>query len=239
MMLSAHELTHAYGARRVLSGLSLAVDRGEVVGLLGPNGAGKSTAMSILVGRIRPLSGTVCLNGKPINSLPLWVRVRRGIGYLPQSPSVLRELTVEENLLLAARTEHDAREQVRTLMEERGLAAIANVPSGRLSGGERRKLELSRALVGKPSVLIMDEPFSGVDPVGIESLQAAMGELARSGIGILVSDHAVRATLTVCDRAIILDEGTVMATGCPEEIVANPVVRDRYLGSTFDTEKTI
>ena len=233
MILVADHLVHAFQRRTVLSGLSLEVGAGEVVGLLGPNGAGKSTALRIIAGLLRPMSGSVTLHGKSINSLPLWVRVRRGLGYLPQEASVLRDLSVEDNLLLAARTVTDPLECVRTIMDDRGLSAVASVRAGALSGGERRRLEIARALVSRPAILVMDEPFSGIDPVGIESLQGAIRDLADDGIGILITDHSVRATLNVCDRAVILDAGSVMADGCPDTIVQNQMVRDRYLGNSF------
>lgn len=233
MILVADQLVHAFQGRTVLSGLSLEVGAGEVVGLLGPNGAGKSTALRIVAGLLRPTSGNVTLHGKSINSLPLWVRVRRGLGYLPQEASVLRDLSVEDNLLLAARTSVDPVASVRTIMDDRGLAAVASVRAGDLSGGERRRMEIARALASRPAVLVMDEPFSGIDPVGIESLQRSIRELADTGIGVLITDHSVRATLNVCDRAVILDAGSVMADGCPDTIVQSQVVRDRYLGNSF------
>ncbi len=237
-MLEAQDLVHSYDGRRVLSGLSLTVASGEVVGLLGPNGAGKSTAMAIIAGTLRPVSGIVCLHGKSIDSLPLWVRVRRGLGYLPQEPSVLRDLTVEENLLLAARSMDAPEHRVRLILEDRGLASLASVKAGLLSGGERRRLEVARTLVGDPLVLVMDEPFAGIDPVGVEMLQESIRQFAAGGMGVLITDHSVQATLGVCDRAVILDEGVVMADGCPDEIVADPMVRARYLGTGFPVQKT-
>jgi len=238
-MLEARGLSHSYADRCVLAGLSLSVSSGEVVGLLGPNGAGKSTALGIIAGTLRPDAGSVLLHGKPIDALPLWVRVRRGLGYLPQTPSVMRDLTVEENLLLAHRGNESGTERVRTVMEERGIASIAEIKAGKLSGGERRRMELARALMGSPTVLVLDEPFAGVDPVGIEQLQSAIRDLAASGIGVLLTDHSVHATLSVCNRAVILDAGTVMADGCPEEVLSNDLVRKRYLGSGFVPQKTV
>jgi lipopolysaccharide export system ATP-binding protein len=239
LILEAHGLSHSYADRCVLSGLSIAVASGEVVGLLGPNGAGKSTALGIIAGTLRPDSGSVKLHGKSIDAFPLWVRVRRGMGYLPQAPSVMRDLTVEENLLLAHRGSEPGPDRVRTVMEERGLASLADIKAGRLSGGERRRMELARALIGRPAVLVLDEPFAGVDPVGIEQLQSTIRELAASGIGVLLTDHSVHATLSVCNRAVILDAGTVMADGCPDDVVSNALVRKRYLGSGFVPEKTV
>lgn len=237
MTLRVSGLRHGYGGRTVLSGLSLELNPGEVVGLLGPNGAGKSTAMGIIAGTIRPQAGTVSLGTIVLDSMPLWRRVRAGLGYLPQEPSLFRDCTVRQNLELAAQGCGAGAEQVKSVIESRGLGAIADSKAGVLSGGERRRLEIARCLLVRPTVLVMDEPFSGVDPVGVGDLQHTIVELKKSGMAILITDHAVAATLGVCDRAIILDEGSVMADGCPESIVANPRVRERYLGGRFETQK--
>lgn len=238
MTLVVTGLRHGYEGRTVLNGLSLEVHPGEVVGLLGPNGAGKSTAMGIIAGTIRPQAGRVTLGAVNLDPLPLWRRVRAGLGYLPQQPSLLRDCTVQQNLELAAEGCGVDAEEVNAVMESRGLAPMAHAKAGTLSGGERRRLEIARCLLGRPTVLIMDEPFSGIDPVGVGALQRSIVELKADGMAILVTDHAVEATLGVCDRAIILDEGTVMADGCPEVIAADPRVRDRYLGSGFVIKKT-
>ena len=233
MTLMATGLSHAFGGRVVLHDLSLDVNPGEVVGLLGPNGAGKSTAIGMIAGEIKGDAGIVQLDGQPLNGLRMWQRVRRGVAYLPQQASVLRECTVRENLLVAAEVSGIKDEAVDQQITASGLEAVAHHRAGSLSGGERRRLEIARCLITNPCIFLMDEPFAGVDPVGVESLQNTIRSLAARGIAVLLTDHAVHATLRVCDRAIILDQGSVMAMGCPEEIVANPVVRDRYLGSAF------
>jgi lipopolysaccharide export system ATP-binding protein len=232
-------LSHAYGGRRVLSGLSVEVSAGEIVGLLGPNGAGKSTAMGIMAGQILADQGEVFLGGQVLDGLPLWKRVRLGLGYLSQEPAILRDCTVGENLQIAADVSAIPPSDLDEIVNTTSLGSLMQARAGTLSGGERRRLEVARCLVGQPRVLLMDEPFSGVDPVGIEQLQDTIEQLALSGMGILVTDHAVHATLGVCDRAIILDAGTVMASGCPDELASNQQVRDRYLGATFVLPKRI
>jgi lipopolysaccharide export system ATP-binding protein len=239
MTLRVSGLRHSYGGRTVLSGLSLELNPGEVVGLLGPNGAGKSTAMGIIAGTIRPQAGSVSLGPIVLDTMPLWMRVRAGLGYLPQEPSLLRDCTVRDNLVLAAEGCGVGIEEVNVVIERRGLGPIAGAKAGTLSGGERRRLEIARCLLGGPAVLIMDEPFSGIDPVGVGELQRDIVELKGDGMAILITDHAVDATLGVCDRAIILDEGTVMADGCPESIASDPRVRERYLGVGFAIKKTL
>jgi lipopolysaccharide export system ATP-binding protein len=231
--LRAEMLHHAYGGRVVLNDLSVEVSSGEVVGLLGPNGAGKSTAMGIMAGQIVADSGKVFLGEESLHGLPLWKRVRRGLGYLSQEPAILRACTVRENLRVAADVSGISTVNLDGIVDAASLTGLLHARAGTLSGGERRRLEIARCLVGQPRILLMDEPFSGVDPVGIEQLQDTIEHLARTGIGILVTDHAVHATLGVCDRAIILDAGTVMASGCPDELASNHQVRDRYLGASF------
>ena len=231
--LLATKLSHTYGGRLVLHDLDLEVNPGEVVGLLGPNGAGKSTAIGLISGVVPVQRGSVQLDGHKLDGMRAWERVREGLAYLPQDASVLRNCTVRENLLIAADVGGFTQEQVDHQIEGAGLDSVAHQRAGLLSGGERRRLEIARCLMTNPQVFLMDEPFAGVDPVGIEGIQQTILELAAGGMGVLLTDHAVHATLRVCDRAIILDQGTVMAMGCPEEIVANQVVRDRYLGSEF------
>ena len=233
MRLTATELSHAYSGRLVLHELSLELNPGEVVGLLGPNGAGKSTAIGLLAGIIPLQVGSVQLGGHKVDDLRTWERVRKGLAYLPQDASVLRSCTVRENLLIAAEVGGLTQEQVEHQIEASGLYSVADQRAGSLSGGERRRMEIARCLMTNPKIFLMDEPFAGVDPVGIEDLQRTIRSLAVRGMAVLITDHAVHATLRVCDRAVILDQGSVMAMGCPEEIVANQVVRDRYLGSEF------
>ncbi len=233
MMLCAKGLTHSYGGRIVLHPFDLGVRAGEVLGLLGPNGAGKSTAIKLMSGDILNGQGKVQLEQRDLSGRPSWQRVRMGLGLLPQHPAVVRDCTVRENLLVAARNNGMSDDAVDEQVVNAGLQAVMHSKAGMLSGGERRRLEIARCMLTNPKALLMDEPFAGVDPVGIEHLQQRIVELAALGLAVLITDHAVHATLGVCDRAIILDHGSVMAEGCPEEIVNNPLVRDRYLGSGF------
>lgn len=236
-MLEARGLTHAYEGTQALAALSLTIEPGQIVGLLGPNGAGKSTAISIIAGRLRPDGGTVRLLGRSLDGLAAHHRVRLGLGYLPQEPSVFRDCTVRENLQLAVDSLGGSVEDLEYQLEARGLSKLDGHRARTLSGGERRRLELARCLLGAPKVLILDEPFAGVDPVGIEELQETFRDLAATGIGFLITDHAVQATLGVCHSAVILDGGTVMAEGCPESVAADAVVRARYLGHGFEYKK--
>jgi len=232
-MLTAKGLSRSYGGRVVLHSLDLNVCAGEIVGLLGPNGAGKSTAMGIIAGHVVPDAGTVCIDEMCFDGWPLWRRVRSGLGFLAQEPAVLRDLSVLENIAVAAEAHGVGQGVVAEQLDMMGLAALADARAGTLSGGERRRLEIARCLVGGPRFILMDEPFAGVDPLGIETLQQTVRELANQGIGVLITDHAVQATLGVCDRGLILDGGKVMMAGCPDEIVQHREVRERYLGSRF------
>jgi len=227
-------LVRSYRGRRVVDGVSLEVHPGEVVGLLGPNGAGKTTSFRLIAGLLSADQGRVLLDGEDLAGLPLWRRVRRGLGYLAQEPTVFRRLSVRDNLAIA-RQAVGARADaaVDTLLHDAGLSRVAEQPAGSLSGGERRRLEIARCLAAAPRVLLLDEPFAGVDPVGVTDLQRRVAALAAQGLGVLVTDHAVRETLGVCDRALILDQGRVVATGRPEEVAADPHVRARYLGEDF------
>jgi len=230
-------LTHAYEGVTVLHGLSLSVSPGQIVGLLGPNGAGKTTAMKIIAGQLRPDGGTVSLSDRCLDGLATYQRAQLGVRYLPQEPSVFRDCTVLENMQMAVEGLKGEVGQIAVQLEARGIAHLSSAKASSLSGGERRRLELARSMVAKPAVLILDEPFSGIDPVGIEGLQASFRSLAAEGIGVLITDHAVRATLGICDSAVILDAGTVMAEGCPEDVAADIRVRERYLGEGFRLEK--
>ncbi len=233
MRLQANGLSHSYGGGLVLHDLSIDVNPGEVVGLLGPNGAGKSTAIRLIAGELNVRTGAVLLGEKSMDGLRTWERVREGLAYLPQQSSVLRTCTVRENLMIAAEVSGISGEEVDAQLKASGLSSVALHQAGSLSGGERRRLEIARCLMTNPRVVLMDEPFAGVDPVGVESLRATIRDLAVRGMAVLLTDHAVHATLRVCDRAIILDQGSVMAMGCPEDIVENQAVRERYLGSEF------
>ncbi len=235
--LQTQEISKAYRRRRVVDDLSLYVEDGEVVGLLGPNGAGKTTSFYMIVGLITPDSGRVLLDGDDITALPMYERARRGISYLPQEPSVFRKLSVEENLgailevLPLASGERRAR--LNQLIEQMGLETVRRNKGYMLSGGERRRVEIARSLVIQPTFLLLDEPFSGIDPIQVLELQRIIFELKRSGIGILVTDHNVRETLAVTDRAYIINNGKIFRAGTPEALGRDPEVKRVYLGETF------
>lgn len=236
--LSTENLCKTYRGRRVVSEVSVSVERGEVVGLLGPNGAGKTTSFRMIVGLIRPDSGSVRLDGNDITSMPMYRRARLGVSYLPQEASVFRKLTVEGNLLAIlqslplSRRERHAR--MDELIADLGLETVRRSQGFQLSGGERRRVEIARSLVISPSFLLLDEPFSGIDPKQVIELQAIIEKLRRTGIGILITDHNVRETLSVTDRAYILNDGSVFRSGSPEELQADTDVRRVYLGENFE-----
>ena len=220
--------------------VSVTVVQGEVVGLLGPNGAGKTTSFYMIVGLIRPDSGSVLLDGESITSLPMYHRARLGISYLPQEPSVFRKLSVEENLMAILETmsmsNRERWERMESLVEQLGLEQVRKNKGYTLSGGERRRVEIARSLVIEPSFLLLDEPFSGIDPIQVLELQKIIGDLKRSGIGILVTDHNVRETLAVTDRAYIINNGKIFRSGSPEELGRDPDVKRVYLGESFQFE---
>ena len=238
MKLSARGLGYAYGGVCVLSDLSVTVEPGSVVGLMGPNGAGKSTAMAIIAGQLQGGAGSVWLGEKCLDGMALHRRVQSGLGYLPQQDSVFRDCTVRENLELAAEGLGAEPSEVDEQLCRHGIAELESQQARTLSGGERRRLALARCLVGRPSILILDEPFSGIDPVGIEDLQRSLRKLANEGTGLLITDHAVVTSLGICDWAVILDAGTVMVEGRPEVIAQNETVKARYLGQDFELKKT-
>ncbi|HXL23107.1 MAG TPA: LPS export ABC transporter ATP-binding protein [Candidatus Dormibacteraeota bacterium] len=237
LKLQALELSKSYRGRRVVDNVELEIGQGEVVGLLGPNGAGKTTTFYIIVGLARPDSGRVLLNGEEITDLPMYLRARNGISYLPQEPSVFRQLTSEQNLLAVLETLPLTPEQQRDRLEEllvkMGLETVRTSKAYMLSGGERRRLEIARSLTLEPSFILLDEPFSGIDPLTVKDLQETIRELARSGIGVLITDHNVRETLNVTDRAYILKSGKIFRKGRPEELSNDPEVRRVYLGDHF------
>ena len=237
LKLHAVDLSKSYRGRRVVDNVELEIGQGEVVGLLGPNGAGKTTTFYIIVGLARPDSGRVLLNGEEITDLPMYLRARNGISYLPQEPSVFRQLTSEENLLAVLETLPLTPEQQRDRLEEllvkMGLETVRTSKAYMLSGGERRRLEIARSLTLEPSFILLDEPFSGIDPLTVKDLQEIIRELARSGIGVLITDHNVRETLNVTDRAYILKSGKIFRKGRPEELSNDPEVRRVYLGDHF------
>jgi len=237
-VLRTHALTKSYNGRTVVRGVSLEVSAGEVVGLLGPNGAGKTTTFYMVVGLTSPDSGRVELDGADLTHDPMYMRARKGIAYLPQEPSIFRGLSVEDNILaiLETRADLDAagREaRVEELLEELRIGHVRRSTGMALSGGERRRVEIARALAAEPSFVLLDEPFAGVDPISVLDIQRIIGELAAKGIGVLITDHNVRETLGVCARAYIVDRGTVLASGTAEEVLANSEVREVYLGQNF------
>ena len=233
----AVELHKSYRGRKVVDDVELEIGQGEVVGLLGPNGAGKTTTFYILVGLARPDSGRVLLNGEEITDLPMYLRARSGISYLPQEPSVFRQLSSEENLLAVLETlpltPEQQRDRLEELLVQMGLETVRTSKAYTLSGGERRRLEIARSLTLEPSFILLDEPFSGIDPLTVKDLQEIIRDLANSGIGVLITDHNVRETLTVTDRAYILKSGRIFRKGRPEELSNDPEVRRVYLGDHF------
>jgi len=237
MLLEAEQLVKAYGGRRVVDGVDLIVNDGEIVGLLGNNGAGKTTTFRMTVGMIRPDGGRVRFLGQDITRLPMYKRARRGMGYLPQEPSVFQRLTVEQNLMAICETMRfnrtERRRKVEALLEQFGLRIVRNNLARNVSGGERRKLEIARAMVTQPRLILLDEPFSGVAPKAIEELREEITRLRGHGIAILLTDHNVHETLRVTDRSYVIHEGTVICSGTPAELINNQRVRDTYLGNTF------
>jgi len=236
-VLRAEQLVKSYGGRRVVNEVSVEVRAGEVVGLLGPNGAGKTTTFYMIVGLTRPDSGIVTLNGETITGLPMYERARRGIGYLPQEPSVFRKLTVEENILAILETldltAAERRDRLQHLLDELGIARVAKNKALSLSGGERRRVEITRALVLQPAFMLLDEPFAGIDPIAVVDIQGIVTQLKKRGIGVLITDHNVRETLGICDRAYIVNEGAILEEGAPERIAESKRAREIYLGEKF------
>jgi len=235
--LRAEHLCKRYGEREVVRRLDLQVTSGEVIGLLGPNGAGKTTTFNMMVGRTRPTSGKVFLGDQDITSLPMYRRARLGITYLPQEPSIFRKLTVAQNVLAILETvEPDLglrRERLHELLSELSLIDRADQRGDSLSGGERRRVEITRALVLDPKFILLDEPFSGIDPIAVIEIQKIVEQLRERGIGIIVTDHNVRETLSICDRAYIIKDGLILRAGSPEDVAADPRVREIYLGEHF------
>ena len=237
MSLVAKELVKTYGGRRVVDGVSVTVNRGEIVGLLGPNGAGKTTSFYMMIGLVRSDGGTVELDGEDLAQLPMHMRCRRGMGYLAQEPSVFRKLTVRENLLLILELQ-GMRSEARLaradeLMEKLGLSHLADRHGALLSGGERRRVEIARALCTEPSFILLDEPFTGVDPIAIQEIQSIIADLRSEDIGILITDHNVRETLGITNRAYIIFEGRIRVEGDSKTIPNDPLARKYYLGEHF------
>ena len=236
-ILSTVELTKSYKGRKVVDDISLRITQGEVVGLLGPNGAGKTTTFYIIVGLTSPDSGRVLLNGVNITDFPMYVRARNGISYLPQEPSIFRKLTVEENIMAVLETlpltSHQRRERLEELIEDLGLQQVRRSEGYMLSGGERRRVEIARSLVISPSFILLDEPFSGIDPLTVQDIQKIIVRLKGAGIGVLVTDHNVPYTLQVTDRAYIINNGRIFRAGSPEELGNDAEVKRVYLGDNF------
>jgi lipopolysaccharide export system ATP-binding protein len=236
--LATDDITKSYRGRRVVNGVSLHVNQGEVVGLLGPNGAGKTTSFYMIVGLTPPESGRILVDGDDITRQPMYLRARNfGISYLPQEPSIFRKLTVEENILAVLEAQpmpwHERREKMETLISQLGLGHIRQNRGYALSGGERRRVEIARCLCIEPSFILLDEPFSGIDPIAVLDLQKIIFNLKASGIGVLITDHNVRETLSVTDRAYIINEGRVFRAGTPEQLGNDPEVKRVYLGESF------
>jgi lipopolysaccharide export system ATP-binding protein len=235
--LKTHELTKTYGGRTVVRGVSLEVTSGEVVGLLGPNGAGKTTTFYMTVGLTAPDAGRVTLDGQDVTDDPMYVRARKGLGYLPQEPSIFRGLTVEQNVLAILETlpltSVERRQRARDLLAELGLTTVANSPAYTLSGGERRRAEITRALVLSPKFILLDEPFAGIDPIAVTDIQKIIFHLKERGIGVLITDHNVRETLRITDRAYIVTDGSIFRSGTPSSLAGDEEVRRIYLGTDF------
>ncbi|MBP6597686.1 MAG: LPS export ABC transporter ATP-binding protein [Arenimonas sp.] len=237
-MLTAAGLAKRYKSRQVVRDFGLALRPGEVVGLLGPNGAGKTTCFYMIVGLVAADAGQILLDGQDITALPMHERARRGLGYLPQEASVFRKLSVADNIaaVLELRPELDAAARAReqaALLDELQISHVASQAGASLSGGERRRVEIARALAANPRFMLLDEPFAGVDPISVGEIQKIVRHLKERGIGVLITDHNVRETLGICDRAYILNAGTVLAQGTPDAVLANPDVRRVYLGDSF------
>jgi lipopolysaccharide export system ATP-binding protein len=236
--LEANDLTKSYRGRRVVDGISLAVEQGEIVGLLGPNGAGKTTSFYLIVGLVSADSGTIGIDSQDITSLPIHRRAQQGLGYLPQEASVFRQLSVKDNLMAILETRKDLSvagqlERCETLMREFHITHLADALGQALSGGERRRVEIARALATEPDFILLDEPFAGVDPISIADIKGIISHLKDRGIGVLITDHNVRETLDICERAYIVNAGKVIAEGDAEAVMDNAEVRKVYLGENF------
>jgi lipopolysaccharide export system ATP-binding protein len=235
--LSAKGLTKIYSKRKVVNQIDLTISPGEVVGLLGPNGAGKTTTFYMIVGLIKPDAGEIFLNGENITGFPMYLRARKGLNYLPQEPSIFRKLTVEENIMAILETldlmEEEKSEKLHDLLAELDLTGLAKNYAYSLSGGERRRVEITRALVTSPKYILLDEPFAGIDPLAVADIQKIIEKLKMKGIGIIISDHNVRETLSCCDRAYIVNEGAILVEGAPDKIADSELARKFYFGDTF------
>lgn len=237
-LLEAKGLVKAYRGKRVVDGIDLVLRRREIVGLLGPNGAGKTTTFYMIIGLARPEAGRVLLDGEDITREPMFIRARRGINYLAQEPSVFQKLSVEENLLAIMEgvgvPRRELRDRTDRLLQELNIQHLARQKASDLSGGERRRLEITRALITEPRFMLLDEPFAGIDPLALKEINTIILQLRERGIGIIISDHNVRETLKVCDTAYIINEGRILESGPPDRIVASDIARSVYLGNDFN-----
>jgi len=235
--LTATNLVKIYSGRRVVDQVHLEINPGEVVGLLGPNGAGKTTTFYMIVGLIKPDGGEIVLNGEDLSRCPMYIRARKGLNYLPQEPSIFRKLTVRENIMAILETlalsREEREEQLWQLLAELDLTQLADNKAYSLSGGERRRVEITRALVTSPKYILLDEPFAGIDPLAVADIGRIIARLRTKGIGVIISDHNVRETLSVCDRAYIVNEGKILVEGTPEFIAQSEIARKIYLGDDF------
>jgi len=243
MILRSEKLVKIYGRRKVVKGVSIEVNQGEIVGLLGPNGAGKTTTFYMVVGFIKPNGGAVFLNDEEITELPMYKRAQNGIGYLPQEPSVFRKLTVEDNiravLEMTALNAEEQAERLEELVREFSLEKVRKSRGDTLSGGERRRTEIARALATSPNFILLDEPFAGIDPIAVEDIQYIVAKLKTKNIGILITDHNVQETLSITDRAYLMFEGNILKAGTAEELAADEMVRKVYLGKNFELRKKV
>lgn len=241
MILRAEELVKVYGKRTVVKGVSLEVKKGEIVGLLGPNGAGKTTSFYMVVGFVKPNGGSVFLDQEEITSLPMYQRAQKGIGYLPQEPSVFRRLSVEDNIMavleMTTLSKEEQKEKLETLISEFRLEKVRKNLGNSLSGGERRRTEIARALATSPNFILLDEPFAGIDPIAVEDIQYIVAKLRTKDIGILITDHNVQETLSITDRAYLMFEGNILKAGTAEELAADEQVRRVYLGQNFELKR--
>ena len=243
MVLKSDAIKKIYGKRMVVKGVSLEVNQGEIVGLLGPNGAGKTTTFYMVVGFIKPYEGRVFLDDEEITELPMYKRAKRGIGYLPQEPSVFRKLSVEDNikavLEMMPYTRQEQADKLEELIDEFGLEKVRKSRGDTLSGGERRRTEIARALATDPKFILLDEPFAGIDPIAVEDIQYIVAKLRTKNIGILITDHNVQETLSITDRAYLMFEGNILKAGTAEELAADELVRKVYLGKNFELRKKV
>ncbi len=241
MILRSKDLVKKYGSRKVVKGVSIEVNQGEIVGLLGPNGAGKTTTFYMVVGFIRPYSGRVFLDKRDITSLPMYKRARLGIGYLPQEASVFRKLSVEDNLMAVLQmtklSKAERIDKMNSLIDEFSLGKVRKNIGDSLSGGERRRTEIARALATDPKFILLDEPFAGIDPIAVEDIQAIVANLKSRNIGILITDHNVQETLSITDRAYLMFEGKILRSDTAENLAEDPLVRKVYLGESFELKK--